>query len=204
MAGRVCGDPAGENMTQSDDSARSSRAQSPDLDWSQVQETVLMLELAAGQIEAAMKDGDASVEVLTDSFTSMAGYVRMLSAALEELPDSPELATLKETLVGQAAQVRGMVQHSIVAFQFYDKLVQRLAHVGHSLGALSSLVSDRGRLYNPLEWVALQEKIRAKYSTREEVEMFEAVMQGIPVKEALQRFKAGISATDADDGVEFF
>lgn len=37
-------------------------------DWSRVRETVLMMELAVGQIEAAMRDSDSSVKVLTDTF----------------------------------------------------------------------------------------------------------------------------------------
>ncbi len=181
---------------------RGSSALTPDLDWSQVRETVLMLELAVGQIDSAMKEGNSSVEVLTDSFTSMAGYMRMMGQALESLPDNPATADLKSTLIGHASEVAGRVQRSIIAFQFYDKLSQRLAHVSHSLEALGSLVTDQRKLYNPFEWVALQEKIRAKYSTREELEMFNAVMQGMPVKEALEHYKAEMK--DKGDDVELF
>ena len=182
--------------------ARGTRAHRPDLDWSQVRETVLLLELAAGQIEAAMKDGNSSVEVLTDSFTSMAGYVRMLSGTLEALPETPENADTKAALVHHAEQVGQMVQRSIIAFQFYDKLVQRLSHVGLSLGELSDLVGDGGRLYNPGEWVGLQNKIKAKYTTREEVAMFDAVMQGMPVQEAVDKFMAEMK--EKSDDIELF
>ena len=178
-------------MTEADE-RRGTRAHMPDLDWSQVRETVLMLELAVGQIEAAMKEGGSSVEVLTDSFTSMAGYMRMMGAALEQLPDTPATAQLKESLIGHAGEVAGRVQ----------KLSQRLAHVSHSLEALTTLVTDQRKLYNPFEWVALQEKIRAKYSTREELEMFNAVMQGMPVKEALSNYKAEMK--DKGEDVELF
>ena len=115
-------------MTATED-RRGTSAHSPDLDWSQVRETVLMLELAVGQIESALKEGNSTVEVLTDSFTSMAGYMRMMGSALEQLPDTPATAQLKESLIGHAGEVAGRVQRSIVAFQFYDKLSQRLAHV---------------------------------------------------------------------------
>ncbi|HMV18517.1 MAG TPA: hypothetical protein PLN96_12795 [Zoogloea sp.] len=184
------------------DTRRGTSAHTPDLDWSQVRETVLMLELAVGQIEAAMKEGHSSVEVLTDSFTSMAGYMRMIAGALEQLPDTPATQNLKDNLIGHAGEVSGRIQRSIIAFQFYDKLTQRLAHVSHSLEALSGLVVDQRKLYNPFEWVALQEKIRAKYSTREEVDMFNAVMQGMPVKDALEKYKAGLK--DKGDDVELF
>ena len=105
-------------------------------------------------------------------------------------------------LIDQAAEVTGRVHRSIIAFQFYDKLSQRLAHVSHSLEALGCLVTDQRKIYSPFEWVGLQEKIRAKYSTREEVDMFNAVMQGMPVKEALENYKAEMK--DKGDDVELF
>lgn len=160
----------------------------PDLAWSQVRETMLMLELATGQIEAAMKDSNSSVDVLTDSFTTMAGYLHMISSTLEALPDAGEIGDTKKNVLEAAKHVTGMVHQSIVAFQFYDKLSQRLGHVCHSLAALNELVGDEHRIFSPQEWVALQQKIRAKYTTVDECAMFDAVMHGMPVKEAIGHY----------------
>jgi hypothetical protein len=181
---------------------RGTTARTPDLSWSQVRETVLMLELAAVQIEAAMKDSDASVDVLTDSFTTMAGYMRIISDTVQTLPDQGEVGIAKQNLGGVSEHVSSMVHQAIIAFQFYDKLVQRLAHVGISLGDLSTLVSDNKRLFNPSEWVGLQDRIRSKYSTREEIAMFEAVMQGMPVHEAVDNFMAEMK--EKGDDIELF
>lgn len=181
---------------------RGTRAHEPDLDWSQVLETVLMLELSAGQIEAAMKDSNTSVEVLTDSFTSMAGLMGALTRTLNNLPDNDETTEVKGTLRRNADELSGMVQHSIIAFQFYDKLVQRLSHVCHSLSTLSDLVKDPNKRFLPNEWVILQEKICSKYTTVEEVEMFEAVLNGMPVREALERYIS--SFRDKGSDVELF
>ncbi|HLA35575.1 MAG TPA: hypothetical protein VJ001_11990 [Rhodocyclaceae bacterium] len=182
---------------------RGTSAHNPDLDWSQVRETVLMLELSVGQIEGAMKDSNSSVEVLTDTFTTMAGYMSMMSDAIVSLPDDGAAGETKEKLQGAANHVTGMVHQSIIAFQFYDKLVQRLAHVNHSLAELASLVTDNGRLYNPGEWKALQGKIRSKYSMKEEQAMFEAVMRGVPVKQALEQFMHDMKGKQ-DDDIELF
>lgn len=181
---------------------RGTLAHQPDLNWSQVRETVLMLELAAVQIESAMKDSNASVEVLTNSFTTMAGYMQSIAATVQTLPDQGEVGVAKQTLSGVSEHVSGMVHQAIIAFQFYDKLVQRLAHVGISLGDLSDLVGDTGRLFRPGEWVALQCKIRAKYSTREEIAMFEAVMNGTPVQDAVDHFMAEMK--EKSDDIELF
>ena len=169
---------------------RGTRAAAPDLDWSQVRETVLMLELAAGQVEAAMKDSNSSVEVLTDTFTSLADTLQNIDAAVDTLPDTIGNGLVKAEIQSNTQLVAQKVKQAIVAFQFYDKLVQRLDHVCHSLAGLSHLVSDRQRLYSPDEWNALQEEILAKYTMIEERAMFDAVLKGATVKEALDTYMA--------------
>jgi len=178
------------------------RAHKPDLDWNLLRETILMLELAAGQIEHAMKDSNASVDVLTNSFTSIAGYVQSMSEALVSLPDDGAAGEKKSEVLSMAENVTGMVQQSIIAFQFYDKLTQRLTHVCQSLAALSGLVADRPRLYKPDEWVGLQEKIRCKYTTPEEHALFESVMEGVPVQVALDKYMKAMK--EKGDDIELF
>lgn len=172
------------------------------LDLIQARKTVLMIELSAGQIEAAMKDSNSSVEVLTDAFTTMAGYMRMINDTIAALPDEGELINTKANLLGATENVSGMVHKAIIAFQFYDRLVQRLSHVNHSLASLSTLINDSSRLNSPYEWGALQEKIRSKYSMREEIEMFDAVLGGMTVKDALEKFMTQMK--DHPDDIELF
>lgn len=189
-------------MTVETSHPRGTSAHMPDLNWSQVRETVLMLELSAVQIEAAMKDSDSSVDVLTESFTTMAGYMRMISDTIGTLPEDGEIGVAKQKLSGVSDHVSGMVHQAIIAFQFYDKLVQRLSHVGLGLGDLSDLVGDPQRLFNPEEWVDLQDRIKSKYSNREEIAMFDAVMQGVPVQQAVDKFMAETGGKS--DDIELF
>jgi hypothetical protein len=168
--------------------SRGTRVHTPDLDWSQIRETVLMLELAAGQVGAAMRDSNSSVDTLMDTFTSMADTLGMIDAALGTLPDTVGNGMVKSEIQDGARQISQKVHHAIIAFQFYDKLVQRLDHVCHSLNELSELVSSTERLCNPQEWSALQERIRSKYTMAEERGMFEAVMAGATVQDALQNY----------------
>lgn len=182
---------------------RGTSAHRPDLSWSQVRETVLMLELAAGQIQAAMTDSAASVEVLTASFTGMAETMRQISETAAALPESGAAGATRDSLVAASGQVSGMVHQAIIAFQFYDKLAQRLAHVTHSLGDLAGLVADQRRIYSPQQWVELQERIRAKYTTADEQTMFEAVMRGMPVQDALNDYIDALRSKQADD-IELF
>lgn len=187
------------------DAARGSSAHAPDLDWSQVRETVLMLELAAGQIEAALTDSSSSVDVLTDTFTSMAGSLTAISGTVDALPEIGAEGEAKRQLADATERVSDLVHRSIVAFQFYDKLSQRLAHVCHSLSKLSDLVADRARIFNPEEWVSLQNVIRAKYTTVDERRMFESVMSGMPVAEAIAHYLDDLRAQNSsDDDIELF
>ena len=168
--------------------AQGTRARLPDLDWSQVRETVLMLELAAGQVEAAMRESNSSVEVLTDTFTSLADSLQLIDAAVSTLPDTVGNGLVKAEIQDNTHLVSTKIRHAIVAFQFYDKLVQRLAHVCHGLEGLSGLVNDGDRLYMPQEWVALQEQILSKYTMIEERAMFDAVMHGAKVEDAIEHY----------------
>jgi hypothetical protein len=88
-------------------------------------------------------------DTLTDTFTSMADTLATIDVALGTLPDTIGNGMVKTEIQDNARQVAQKVHQAIIAFQFYDKLVQRLDHVCHSLSGLSGLVSDTSRLYNP-------------------------------------------------------
>jgi hypothetical protein len=185
------------NDSTNDYSLPPSTAARPDLDWSQVRETILMLNLAVAQIEVALKESSGSVEVLTDSFTGMYGNLMALVEAAHALPDSPVKQSIEET----GAAVSGQMQHAIVAFQFYDRLSQRLSHVCRSLDDLTGIVSDPGRLYNPFAWHALQQKIRSKYTMEDEKLMFDTLVQTGDVRAALDRY-VSCKHQQADDSAD--
>ncbi len=186
-----------------DQSTRPSNAQQPDLDWSQVRETIRMLFLAVAQIEIAMTESDDSVDHLTTSFTTMVAYEKNIALAVDELPDSEDTRVLRGTISHNADKVTDEMQSAIVAFQFYDKLTQRLAHVSSALESLSELVGDSSKIYNPAEWQKLQQTIKSRYSMREEHEMFDSVMAGSDIRGAVRQYYATHN-DNHDDDIEFF
>lgn len=159
-----------------------SDANNPDLDWSQIRETVMMLNVALSQVERSMTEGDESVNALTGLFTTLMGKARVIHMAAETLSDSRE----KTAILENCREVSEMVNDVIVAFQFYDKLTQRLSHVSLNLSALSDLINDRHRLYSPYEWRALQEMIKSRYYIDADRQMFNAILEGASVREALK------------------
>lgn len=192
---------------------QASTSRNPDLDWSQVRETILMLALAVAQIEISMRDSNGSVEVLSNSFTSMVGQVKMIERTAAALSDTEEGADAKATIIDNCAVIGETMRAAIIAFQFYDKLTQRLSHVTSSLGSLADLVSDVRRLYNPYEWLGMQEKIKSRYTMEEERLMFDAMMAGKSVKQALaiyirameeRRHKAEAEGNADEEDIELF
>ncbi len=186
-----------------DSKKKGSRAAMPDMDWSQVHETVIMLELSAVQIDAALRDSGSSFDVLSHTFLAMAGYLRSQQEALQSLPVMPEGVGMRSNLISNGEQILGMMQQTIISFQFYDRLGQRLTHVCEGLESLSGLVNDRERIFDPSAWVELQQKIKMHYSTKEELAMFTAVMTGTPISEAVAKFLADTVEKSSED-VELF
>jgi uncharacterized coiled-coil protein SlyX len=183
---------------------KNSVAERPDLDWSQIRETVRMLSLSVAQIEMAMNQSDDSIGALTTTFTAMVEQTQKISAASEKINQSGNEQPIAE-IQAQCTEISNSVNHSIVAFQFYDKLSQRLDHVNHSLNLLAELVSDQNRLYNPNEWLGLQGSIRGRYTMVEEQAMFDALLSGASIEEALEicREKVNQVANSAAE-IEFF
>lgn len=171
----------------------------PDLDWSQIRETVKLLAVSAAQVEGSMRIGDESVNVLTATFTEMVAHMNAIQGLLASLqPGESRDEALSHCLLTQEK-----INSSIVAFQFYDRLQQCLQHVSVGLKGLSAIIENPNRLYNPAEWYGFQEEIRARYTMESEKVMFDAIHQGKSIEEALALANS-FDGNAADDEIELF
>jgi len=183
----------------------SSTAKHPDLDWSQIKETVLMLNLATAQVDFSLRDGDNSVNTLTESFTAMAGGIQSIQKTMQGIGEKYQLDEGDHMPIQQECMsISIKMQEAIVAFQFYDKLVQRLDHVVEVIAQLADLVGDNSRLYSPEEWSKLQQMIRSRYTMEEERELFDALMRGEDVKEVMERLQHLMENKVQEDDIELF
>jgi len=186
---------------------KGSSAFRPDLDWSQLKETILMLNLSVAQIDQSMHEGNASVSTLSHSFTALATNISDIQSSIEHLnSEDAESAKVKLIIQGSTTTALDKVQSAIIAFQFYDKLTQRIDHVSKSLASLTHLISDPSTLYSPIEWQTLQESIRSKYTMDEERLMFDRVISGMPIEQAIIEFNKDMANADhsEDDEIELF
>lgn len=170
-------------------SVKGSNSATPDLDWSQVRETVKMLNLAIAQLGGSLMHGNDSVNELTDSFTSMADAVNEIRSTIKDVDVSQEHQVLGH-IDQKCEMLSDKVSGAIIAFQFYDRFSQNLTHVNECLSSLGELVADQTKLYNPSEWMRLQDDIRGRYTMSEEREMFDMVIEGVDLDKILEKFKS--------------
>ncbi len=175
--------------------------------WSYVSETVNMLYLAVCQIEATMNDANTSVNTLTESFTRLANHTRDVGSHVQNLSQTDELTEFKAEVTATADEIQENISKAIQAFQFYDRVCQRVDHVARSLEQTSDLLEDKDNITQRMAWREIQNKIKSSYTMEAERIMFEFIMRGGSVKEALEiyhhHFQKEPENKD-DDEVELF
>ena len=172
--------------------------------WSQIGETLTLLALAVAQIDTSMKDGNDSVDTLTSSFTQIANNTSMLlnHFSRDDTNTPPEI-------VQAAEQIHQDIGKAVVAFQFYDRLSQRMEHVGDSLERMGHLISNPQTRYIEDDWRDLQDKIKGNYTMEAERLMFEHILSGRSIAEALKIYHHHFSkpmddSFGTDDDIELF
>ena len=164
--------------------------------WSHMSETITILNVAVARIEHAMVEGDDSFTSLSQSFVEMITSSEQITLEAKKLEDSPTKKNIEENCLN----ISQRVSSSIVAFQFYDKLSQRMALVSKTLNSLTDVLKDPSKTHEQEEWLNLQNTIRSKYTLDSDQKMFDDVLNGMPVEEAL---KIAVEQTTEDD-IEFF
>ena len=160
----------------------------------EVQQTILILNLSVAQIDLSITDGDNSVNTLIDSFTYMSQHIDKIQSAgskiAEMTSDVEGMNDHNSVLLSEAGELSLKMQQAVIAFQFYDKLSQRLEHVSHGLSGLAEIVSHEMKVKNAEEWEAFKANVRKGTTMREEEELFELIFdQDVPAEEAIEIMK---------------
>ncbi|WP_245792259.1 hypothetical protein [Teredinibacter waterburyi] len=177
-------------------------------DWSHIQETINMLYLAVCQIEATMADSNKAVDTLTGSFALLANHTNAVSAQINQLSKIEQLDAFKQDLTATATEMNSNISSSIEAFQFYDRVCQRLDHVARSLEKVTELMQTENSIHDPAAWRQVQLGIKSSYTMEAERIMFEFIMRGGKVKDALDIYRHHFESTEIktprDDEIELF
>ncbi len=182
------------------------------LEWKELSQTIMALNLSIAQIDLSMTEGSYSIDTLIDTFNFMREGLDQLNHSVlnDELED---VAELKSRLLQQSQVLSEKVAASIVAFQFYDKLSQRLQHVSKSLSSLSDIISHEERTVDEAKWNSFLEKMAKYAAMREEYELYELIFtQGLSGEQAIEvmkdrmreRMEARKNQPVEDDDIELF
>lgn len=170
-------------------------------DWTPERQVAQMLELCEAQMESALTEADHAVDSLVKAFTTLADTASSIGALAKQSAADGQLPDLQR----QAAAIREQVSAAVVAFQFYDKLTQRLGHVRYSLSTLAMFVCDRAQTGQREQWQRLFGTLRRLYRTEEEREIFQLMVQGASAEEAQARAHEHSAERETQTGeVELF
>jgi len=136
-----------------------------------------MLGLCEAQMDSALQESDLAVDELIKAFSSVVDATRTMSALAKRLPSEAQGALANE-MEAQIAIISKHMSTAVIAFQFYDKLTQRLGHVRYSLSTLAMFVCDRAQMNQPAQWQRLLNTLRRLYRTEEERQIFRAIVDG--------------------------
>lgn len=178
--------------------------------------TVLTLNLAIAQIDLSMTEGEYSVNSLIENFNYMHSEIARIRSAISS-PDA-SIEDVIDTVNKESKDLDVKFSESIIAFQFYDKLSQRLHHVSESLSALTDIVSNQELVIDNQVWDNFVAKMERYSSMREEYELFEMIFNaGVSTQQAVEDMKSKMrlklqiarekhksDAPDYEDDIELF
>lgn len=126
------------------------------------QNIVNALAMAIAQIDMSIHESGQSVNLAMEAFTETANCLAKVRESLDSCPDE---------VVGRVADdlntATQQLDKAIVAFQFFDRLTQRITHIGENLSSVTSVVQEP-ELEHSYLWEQMQEKLRQVYSQDQE------------------------------------
>jgi hypothetical protein len=156
----------------------------PLADWTPEQQIAHMLELCEAQMESALCESDLAVDSLVKSFSGLAETARSIRAASAKLTPEQRAILGEFDLKKQMEALEKQMTSAVVAFQFYDKLTQRLGHVRYSLSTLAMFVCDRAQATQREQWRRLFTTLKRLYRTEEEKQIFQMMVEGASADDA--------------------
>jgi hypothetical protein len=164
------------------DTTNRNGAAPPVVNWSPQQQTARMLALCEAQMEAATQDSDAAVDTLVAAFTELMNAVRDLTNTSKANATDESHTRAADDINNRCSQLSTQVAAAVMAFQFYDKLSQRLGHVRYSLSTMALFICDRSNSQRPEHWEKLLSTLGRLYRTAEERAIFDSIAGSLSLR----------------------
>lgn len=139
-------------------------------------EIVRLLDLSAAQLEAGIGEAERPVQQLAEAFFALSAIAAEAIAALSAAGPAGGAASVD--LPVRWAGVQQQMQGAVEAFQFHDRLCQRIGHVRDGLSQIAGLVNDREAAARDTSWQGLHGALRGRYTIDHERVMFDLLVEG--------------------------
>ena len=149
-------------------------------DCVQDHEASKLLSLLSTQVRYAMQESDTSVNALTESFNEMIAHVNCIHETVQGKFDDEA----KNIILLECDEVTKKMQSTIIAFQFYDKLSQRMQHSSDSLDLFNEQFSSTSHSFNTEAWSIMLDQINAHYTIEHDRDIFKEAIYGLQASEA--------------------
>lgn len=143
-----------------------------------------IVSLAIASLQTLMNEGDSSMNEITGSFTSMAELIQELNTQMA----NKQTSLIYEELSEHCSAISKQVHDAVIAFQFYDRTRQKICHISDHLLALTDLLAHHGMGADLSDWENFRNKIRRSYSMHEECALFDALMAGGSISDAIDAY----------------
>jgi hypothetical protein len=141
----------------------------------------MLLQLAAAQLSLSLQETEKPFNDLSKLFLEIILNHKQIDELLrvKPMPDIEKLHQLhKET--------EKKVKSSVMDFQFYDRMSQRLHHILNNLQQAILVLSENENFETEEPWKKIFENIEQSYTMREEQELYQAIKRGAGFETAVE------------------
>ncbi|MCW8880242.1 MAG: hypothetical protein OQK51_24555 [Kangiellaceae bacterium] len=155
---------------------------------------VMLLQLAAAQLALSLEETEKPFNDLTKLFLEIVEHHRRIDEALQQKP-IPDIKLLHKL----HKETEEKVKVSVVDFQFYDRMSQRLRHILSNLQQAIVVLSDVAAFTDDSKWSDIFDSVEESYTMQEEKDLYLAIKSGEGFESAVQRL---ISKTKQKEAIE--
>ena len=142
----------------------------------------MLLQLAAAQLSLSLQETEKPFNDLSKLFLEIVQHHRQIDELLQQkpLPDIQKLHELHK-------KTEEKVKNSVMDFQFYDRMSQRLHHILNNLQQAILVLNNTADFQDDNQWKKIFDSIEQSYTMREEKDLYLAIKQGEGFESAVQR-----------------
>ena len=146
-----------------------------------------LLQVAASQIIAAIRDSEGEADALAKGLRDLA------TASFDDK---------------SAAAAAGIADNCMVMMQFHDRMVQRLEHASNMVALLAERLETQGSIKQKVdalfEWTQISKELRTCYTSERERRLFDAILKHGPGSSAADEASSYAQQVSQEDRIELF